>query len=74
MSAILHCIVVGIENDRISNMLRIWRWRKDVERNRKLMVKEFKATFGRYDEEDMQYPFWRKKQTGRFPWQNEYWI
>ena len=38
MSAIMHCIVVGIENDRISNVLRIWRWRKDVEGNRRNLI------------------------------------
>ena len=40
MSAILHCIVVGIENDRISNMIKIWRWQKDVDRNKKNVISD----------------------------------
>ena len=40
MAAIMHCIVVGIENERLSNILRSWKMRKDIERNRKHAIDE----------------------------------
>ena len=44
MASIMHCIVVGIENDRIASMLRIWRWRKEIERNRKQVIAELNTS------------------------------
>jgi hypothetical protein len=43
MSAILHAIVVGIENDRIKDNINIWK-SKIIEKNRiKDMVKSWKS-------------------------------
>ena len=44
MFAILHCIVVGIENDRIASRLRIWSWRKEIVRNRKQVIAELNTS------------------------------
>ncbi len=40
MSAILHSIVVGIENDRIKEQINYWRWKSSIYYNKKLCLRE----------------------------------
>ena len=32
------------------------------------LIKQFKYTFGKYDEVDITYPFWFKKKYSKWPW------
>jgi hypothetical protein len=34
------------------------------------LLKEFRSTFGQYDEVEMKFPLWLKRTTGKFPWEN----
>lgn len=49
----------------------IYKINSEVEKNiylKKMIIEEFKSTFGKHDEIDMQYPFWFKKECGDWPW------
>ena len=49
----------------------IYKINSDAEKNiyfKKMIIEEFKSTFGKHDEIDMQYPFWFKKEYGEWPW------
>ena len=42
MAAILHCIVTGIENSRIEDNIKTWRWMSNIHRNKEDTLLELK--------------------------------
>ena len=42
MSAIIHCIITEIENERLINLIKIWRYKIYIHKNKQMLIRKFK--------------------------------